>query len=69
MSLKRIDRFRWAWPCKAMLTSSFSSWILKTYRPSLLIVPKGVRPPEVGEELPCQVRFSTSHFDQVLGLE
>lgn len=36
---------------------------------SLLIVPKGVRPPEVGEELPCQVRFSTSHFDQVLGLE
>lgn len=36
---------------------------------SLVIVPKGVRPPEVGAELDCQVRFSTSAFDQVVGLE
>ncbi len=36
---------------------------------SLVVVPKGVRPPEVGAELPCQVRFSTARFDEVLGLE
>lgn len=36
---------------------------------SLLVVPKGVRPPQVGEEIPCQVRLTTAHFDHVVGLE
>ncbi len=36
---------------------------------SLVVVPKGVRPPQVGEELPCQIRLSTARFDQVLGLQ
>lgn len=36
---------------------------------SLLVVPKGTRPPAVGDEIPCQVRLTTAHFDQVLGLE
>jgi len=33
---------------------------------SLLVVPKGVPVPVVGDELPCQVRLTTSHFDQVV---
>ena len=35
---------------------------------SLVVVPKGVRPPVVGDELPCQLRLTTAHFDQVIGL-
>lgn len=33
---------------------------------SLVVVPKGVVPPVVGEELPCQIRFTTARFDVVL---
>jgi hypothetical protein len=36
---------------------------------SLVLVPKGMPAPKVGDELPCQMRYSTSVFDQVVGLE
>ena len=35
---------------------------------SLLVIPKGMPAPMVGEELPCQVRLTTARFDQILGL-
>lgn len=36
---------------------------------SLLRLPKGVTAPDVGDELACQVRFTTIRFDTVLGLD
>ena len=33
---------------------------------SLVVVPKGVVPPRVGEEVPCQIRFTTARFDAVI---
>ena len=35
---------------------------------SLVVVPRGVRPPAVGESLACRVRTTTTRFDQITGL-
>lgn len=35
---------------------------------SLVLVGKGVRPPNVGDILPAQIRLSIAHFDEVVGL-
>ncbi len=36
---------------------------------SLVWVPRGMRPPTVGDELDCTVRLATARFDRVLGLD
>lgn len=58
---RAISPFRWRGKRLRFLESPHASV-------SLVICPKGLPAPEVGTELPCQIRLTTAHFDHIVGL-